>query len=75
MLMVGDMVCSPRPLARGALAALATFAKFAPALLGPMLLTYERSKPPASALLCSPPAPSRRVYGCGVCCGRRSTPA
>jgi hypothetical protein len=41
MLLVATLLVLARPAARGALAALATFAKFAPALLAPMLLTYE----------------------------------
>jgi hypothetical protein len=40
LLLVATLLVLARPLARGALAALATFAKFAPALLAPMLLTY-----------------------------------
>jgi hypothetical protein len=49
MLLTAILVLLARPLARGAMAALATFAKFAPALLAPMLLTYESKK--RSALL------------------------
>jgi hypothetical protein len=41
LLLVATLLVLARPLARGATAALATFAKFAPALLAPMLLTYE----------------------------------
>ena len=41
LLLVATLLLLARPIARGALAALATFAKFAPALLVPMLLTYE----------------------------------
>jgi hypothetical protein len=41
MLLVATLLVLARPAARGAMAALATFAKFAPALLAPMLLTYE----------------------------------
>jgi hypothetical protein len=41
MLLVATLLLLARPLARGAMAALATFAKFAPALLTPMLLTYR----------------------------------
>jgi hypothetical protein len=41
MLLVALLLVLARPLARGALTALATLAKFAPALLVPMLLTYE----------------------------------
>ncbi len=41
MLLVATMVALSRPLARGALASLATFAKFAPAILAPMLMTYS----------------------------------
>jgi hypothetical protein len=41
MLLVAALVLLARPMSRGAMAALATFAKFAPALLVPMLLTYR----------------------------------
>ncbi len=40
-LLVATLLVLARPAARGALASLATFAKFAPALLAPMLLTYK----------------------------------
>jgi hypothetical protein len=46
MLLVATLLALARPVARGALAALATFAKFAPALLAPMLLTYESRRRP-----------------------------
>ena len=41
LLLVAILLALSRPVARGALASLATFAKFAPALLAPMLLTYS----------------------------------
>lgn len=41
LLLVATLVWLARPVARGVLASLATFAKFAPALLAPMLLTCE----------------------------------
>ncbi|MGE5407847.1 MAG: hypothetical protein ACM3NV_04485 [Syntrophothermus sp.] len=41
MLLVAILVWLSRPAARGALTSLATFAKFAPAVLAPMLLTYR----------------------------------
>ena len=47
LLLVATMLALARPLARGALASLATWAKFAPALLAPMLLAYERRRRPA----------------------------
>jgi hypothetical protein len=47
-LLIATLLVLARPVARGALASLATFAKFAPALLAPMLLTY-RSAPEPSA--------------------------
>jgi Glycosyltransferase family 87 len=46
-LLVATLLVLARPAARGALLALATWAKFAPALLGPMLLTYESKRRPA----------------------------
>ncbi len=44
LLLVATLLVLARPVARGATAALATFTKFAPALLAPMLLTYEAKK-------------------------------
>jgi hypothetical protein len=41
MLLVATLLLLTRPAARGATSALATFAKFAPAVLVPMLLTYR----------------------------------
>jgi hypothetical protein len=41
LLLVATLLVLARPIARGALASLATFAKFAPALLAPMLMTYD----------------------------------
>jgi hypothetical protein len=49
MLMVAILLALARPFARGALAGLATLAKLAPAVLAPMLLTYEMKR--RSALL------------------------
>ncbi|HET6997768.1 MAG TPA: hypothetical protein VFI03_04190 [Solirubrobacterales bacterium] len=43
-LLVATMLVLARPAARGAIAALAALTKFAPALLAPMLLTYESRK-------------------------------
>jgi hypothetical protein len=57
LLLVATLLVLARPLARGALSALAAFAKFAPALLAPMLMTYEQR--PATA----PPAGRRRWWG------------
>jgi hypothetical protein len=44
MLLVATLCVLARPLARGALASLAVFTKFAPALLVPMLATYRPSE-------------------------------
>jgi hypothetical protein len=44
MLLVATLLVLARPVARGATVALATFAKFAPVLLVPMLLTYESKR-------------------------------
>jgi hypothetical protein len=41
MLLVATLVLMAKPLARGATLALATWAKFVPAVLAPMFLTYE----------------------------------
>ena len=46
VLLVATLFVLAKPIARGALASLATFAKFAPALLVPMLLTYEAPAAP-----------------------------
>jgi hypothetical protein len=54
LLLVGTLFVLARPAARGALAALATLAKFAPAVLVPMLATYR----PAGSL-----APESRTRG------------
>jgi hypothetical protein len=54
MLLAGTLLVLARPLARGAMLALATFAKFVPAVLAPMLLTYvpdRQQRPRRSALL------------------------
>jgi hypothetical protein len=49
-LLAATLLVLARPAARGAMASLATLAKFAPALLAPMLMTYEpnRSGDPVS---------------------------
>ena len=44
LLLVATLLVLARPAARGAMLALATWAKFAPALLAPMLLTYESKR-------------------------------
>jgi Glycosyltransferase family 87 len=46
-LLVATLLALARPLARGATLALATWAKFVPVVLAPMLLTYERRRRPA----------------------------
>ena len=43
-LLVATLLLLARPIGRGVTLALATFAKFVPALLGPMLLTYETKR-------------------------------
>ena len=54
-LLVATLLVLARPFARGAMLSLATFAKFVPAVLGPLLLTYrepgETRKLPRTALL------------------------
>jgi hypothetical protein len=49
LLLVATLLALARPMARGALLALATFTKFAPVLLAPMLMTY-RPEPEAQAV-------------------------
>jgi hypothetical protein len=44
MLLVATLLALARPAARGVMAALATFAKFAPAVLAPMLATYGEKR-------------------------------
>lgn len=44
MLLVATLLVLAKPAARGVMAALATFAKFAPAVLAPMLLTYGEKR-------------------------------
>jgi hypothetical protein len=44
VLLVAILLALVRPVARGALASLATLTKFAPALLAPMLLTYRATR-------------------------------
>ncbi len=44
LLLLATLLVLARPVARGALASLATLTKFAPALLAPMLLTYETKR-------------------------------
>lgn len=46
-LLVATLLLLARPAARGAVLALATWAKFAPAVLAPMFLAYERKLRPA----------------------------
>jgi hypothetical protein len=53
LLLVATLCVLARPMARGALAALATLTKFAPALLAPMLMTY---RPPSGAVQFAPSA-------------------
>src|ERR1700742_4765886 len=54
-LLVATLLVLARPFARGVMLSLATFAKFVPAVLGPMLLTYrppgETRRLPRTALL------------------------
>ena len=53
LLLVTTLLALARPVARGALTALATLSKFAPALLIPMLLTYESRRRSALAFAAS----------------------
>ena len=45
MLLVATLLILARPVARGAMTALATFTKFAPVVLAPMLVTYRPAGP------------------------------
>ncbi len=55
MLLVATLLVVARPVARGAMAALATLAKFAPAVLVPMLATYRPAGPVTAG---DPPPPA-----------------
>jgi len=55
MLLVATLLVLARPAARGVFAALATLAKFAPAVLVPMLATYRPAAPVAAG---DPPPPA-----------------
>ncbi len=55
MLLVATLLVLARPAARGVLAALATLAKFAPAVLVPMLVTYRPAGPVTAG---DPPPPA-----------------
>ncbi|MGE5281543.1 MAG: hypothetical protein ACM3N0_04325 [Chloroflexota bacterium] len=55
VLLVATLLVLARPVARGSLSALATFAKFAPAVLVPMLVTYRPAGPVAAG---DPPPPA-----------------
>jgi hypothetical protein len=55
MLLVATMLVLARPAARGVMAALATLAKFAPAVLVPMFATYRPAGPVAAG---DPPPPA-----------------
>ena len=44
LLLVATLLVLARPIARGAMVALATFTKFAPVVLAPMLMTYETER-------------------------------
>jgi hypothetical protein len=64
MLLVATLLVLARPMARGAAAALATFAKFAPALLVPMLLTYRpASESPDEGVRERKPRPQDALIG------------
>jgi hypothetical protein len=63
MLLVATLLVLTRPAARGAMAALATLAKFAPAVLVPMLATYRPAGPVAAG---DPPPPAVAKASSGV---------
>ncbi|HEX8959246.1 MAG TPA: hypothetical protein VF770_05440, partial [Solirubrobacterales bacterium] len=64
-LLVATLLVLARPAARGATLALATFTKFAPLALAPMLVTYKRGWPagPVAGVGCPP--------GAAICSGQR----
>ncbi|HEU4945014.1 MAG TPA: hypothetical protein VFT10_07605 [Solirubrobacterales bacterium] len=64
MLLVATLLVLARPAARGVMAALATLAKFAPAVLVPMLATY-RPAGPVTAGDPPPPAVAKASSGAG----------
>ncbi|HET7485097.1 MAG TPA: hypothetical protein VFJ64_06930, partial [Solirubrobacterales bacterium] len=63
MLLVATLLVLARPAARGAMAAFATLAKFAPAVLVPMLATYRPAGPVAAG---DPPPPAVAKASSGV---------
>jgi hypothetical protein len=63
LLLVATLLALARPVARGATVALATFAKFAPAVLVPMLATYRPAGPVAAG---DPPPPPVAKASSGV---------
>jgi len=63
MLLVGTLLVLARPAARGVMAALAALAKFAPAVLVPMLATYRPAGPVTAG---DPPPPAVAKASSGV---------
>jgi hypothetical protein len=63
MLLVATLLVLARPAARGVMAALATLAKFAPAVLVPMLATYKPAGPVTAG---DPPPPAVAKASSGV---------
>jgi hypothetical protein len=57
-LLLATLLLAARPLARGAMLAAATWAKFAPAVLAPMLLMYRPAGPAAAG---DPPPPAQQA--------------
>jgi len=70
LLLVATLVVLARPMARGATAALAVWAKFAPGVLVPMLLTYSSStderRPAGPVAAGDPPPPAVAKASSGV---------
>jgi hypothetical protein len=71
LLLVATLLVLARPLARGVMSALATFTKFAPAVLVPMLATYR----PAGPVTASDPPPPAVAKGSSGAVPRTSPPA
>ncbi|HWW66655.1 MAG TPA: hypothetical protein VNY83_01600 [Solirubrobacterales bacterium] len=61
MLLVATLLVLARPISRGAMVALATFTKFAPVLLTPILMTYRTERSAAGPVTGRGPAGGRRA--------------
>ena len=75
LLLVGTLLLLARPAARGAMLALATFTKFAPAVLAPMLATYNAPRAGGADFGGPPPSNAGGAGGGGSKIGDRTRAA